>query len=193
MVSPMRSTAPPINAGSTTVSRIGGWPSDAPSAAAIRSSCSRIDRGGRGQADADLALQLLEHSSGLAADRPQAVETAVPRDDLEEIQQQAGNLRGEDAIEDDGLLLGADQERGEDRLELGELGKDLAHDGVQFVEHGERRPRMFRGGHQGAGVDLADLLPAHVGREAGRVVGVAGNDVSRFGHGTPSPNRGIFR
>ena len=38
-------------------------------------------------------------------------------------------------------------------------------------------PPLLRGAQQGAGVDLADLLRAYVGREAGRVVGIAGNDV----------------
>ena len=72
----------------------------------------------------------------------------MPRHDLEEIQQQAGNLCGEDAIEHDGLFLWADQKRAEERLELGELVKNVAYDGVQFVEHGDRLPRVLRRCHQ---------------------------------------------
>ena len=60
-------------------------------AAAISLDLLRIDRGGRGQADADVALHLLVQFSGLLPDRPQAIQAAVPRYDLEEIQQQPGN------------------------------------------------------------------------------------------------------
>ena len=51
----------------------------------------------------------------------------------------------------------AHQERAEHRLQLGELGKHLAHDGVQLLEHGDGLPRILRGAQQGTGVDLADL------------------------------------
>ena len=62
------------------------------------------------------------------------------------------------------------------------LDEHLAHDGVQLCDGS---PRMLRGGHQGGSVDRTDLLLPDVGREPGRNLGIASNNVSRF-LGTPS-------
>ena len=80
------------------------------------------------------------------------------------------------------FFLVPDQGRGQDRFQLGIRRQHLVNQPIKLLKHLGGLTGVFRGAEQGAGVDIADLLPTNVGSKSGRHMGVASRDVFRFGH-----------
>ena len=107
------------------------------------------------------AAQLVVKHVRLAVDRPQAVEPAVPRHDLEEVDQQrprpaAPSTRSSMPT----FSSGETRTEAKNRLELGKAVEHVGHQGVELVEHRVGRPAFSAASKQRLGIDVGDVLDA---------------------------------
>ena len=143
----------------------------------------RADRRGGRELDGDAVAATVPQGVRLAANGPQTIEPAVLRDDLQKLDHQRRDATGERPVDHGRLLFGRNQDRGQHRVELREAVEQLADHGVEFLDrNGDRRRPAVQGRiEQGLGIDVGDMLNAHVGLDLGRSSGISGS-VRGFWH-----------